>query len=422
MKALGGLLNCCTQSIAPGETNGKWWETVATRMRERWSRFAQCDTDEEEEGSHANMLEGAGNASLNEGFTSPIESLIGGGSPLECGSPPSMREIQDEFKDFARTEIRPRLSWYCDEDEFDLAAAKEIGNCYYLGDYCQSSILGVCIDKRQRHCCFNSPMTKMIRAHLHERNIVSMGTAKQPRCGGISLQQMASLDLSQLDTEDLEGRMVSSGIIPDWASFGTNPNINLEDLFTGSGSLIGNEGRLPVSERTDARLSGTEAGAARETISDSVEPLLPEETTGYLMTAGEVSFTQGYVVEKRGNRYRDIDIEVTRSGGEGAVSVRIDPTGPNAPRAGGFDIYLAPQRLYWGHGDRTSRFVRVRLYKDSTWVPAGRTEPDQTEQVHFQFTLSEPVGGVEISPIANMEFVVQPRMCLSPRTGEIEPC
>lgn len=419
MKALGGLLNCCTQNVSPEETNRAWWESFQENMRERWTNASACGQNEDEEGSHANMLEGAGNASLNEGFTSMFENLSGGGESLQCGGQPMMEQVNAEFVTYTRNEIRPRLSWYCDEDEFDLASAKEIGNCYYLGDYCQTSILGVCIDKRQRHCCFNSPMTKMIRAQLHERNIVSMGTAKRPRCEGISIMQLAQMNLAQMDTEDLEGRMVSAGIIPDMMEISQMPG--LEDLMTGSGSLIGNEGRQTVSQRTNERLDETNPGAARRDIAESVEGLLPPTSTPYLLTPGEISFTQGHVIDKRG-RTRRIYLDVTRTGGQGAVSADFAVTGPNAQRAEGYDIYAPPQTVYWGHGDTRTKQIMIWLYAYTTWTHPGSTEADQTERVEFTFELTNPQGGATITPMATMDYIVQPNKCLNPQSGLIEDC
>lgn len=420
MKALGGLLNCCTQNVSPQETNQKWWETFQTRMRERWANVEMCSADEQEQGAYSNMLDGAGNASLNEGFTSMFENLAGGGTPMECGPQPTMEQVNGEYVDYTRQEIRPRLSWYCDEDEFDLASAKEIGNCYYLGDYCQTSILGVCIDKRQRHCCFNSPMTKMIRGQLHEQGIVSMGTAKQPRCGGISIYQMAQMNLSSMDTEDLEGRMVAAGIVPDLLEMSQMPG--LEDLMTGTGSLIGNgEDRQTVSQRTNERLEQTTPGDARTDIGESIEHLIPETSTPYLLTPGEISFALGYRQEKRQRTRREY-IKVTRTGGEGAVSARFEITSANYERASGFDIYVEPTTLYWGHGDTGVREIPIWIYAFTTWIPPGHTEADHTETVTFEFSLLDPQGGATIAPIGRMELVVQPQRCLNTTTGMLEEC
>ena len=421
MKALGGTLNCCTQPVKPEDANEKWWERFAS-MREKFAGLKACSADEDEEGGWANMQDGAGMGSFLESFTSRIENLAGGGDAPECEGDMTMKNVNDLFMQERRGEVRPNLSWYCDEDEFDLASAKEAGNCYYLGDYCQTRILGVCIDKRQRHCCFNSPMSKMIRGYMHEQGIISMGTAKDPKCDGISIMQMANIDLSRMNMNELEGRIVDSGIMPNITELLGN-DIDLEDLFTGTGSLINNDGRVSLSTRTEANLVATDPIATQDSATESAEHLIPQNPTVEVRTPGEISFTQRYRTVKRGKVTRRLDIDMVRTGGDGPVSVDLVLT-TNFDRAMAGDIITSPEavRIFWADNDTRTKSYTVQIPAWVYWVYPGLTEPDQSEEVPFRFELWNPTGGATVYPTGVFDLIVKPRFCYNPNTGELDDC
>ena len=191
--------------------------------------------------------------------------------------------------------------------------------------------------------------------------------------------------------------------------------------MTGSGSLIGNDGRQTVSQRTNERLEQTNPEAARESIRGSIEGLLPATSTPNLLTPGEISFAQGYVVHKRGLT-RQVYIDLTRTGGQGAVSAYFNVAGPNWQRATGYDIYVPAQTVSWADGDTRTKRIPIWLYAQSSWLVPGSTEADQTTEVPFTFQLFNPFGGATVFPIGRMEFIVQPNKCRNPSTGVIEDC
>lgn len=403
MKALGGILNCCTKIVAPQETNEKWWEIFTTQMQERWSRFESCEVDQDEQGAHIDMIEDAGNASLNNDFTSAGENLTGGGEALECGEMPTMEDVNNQYNEYTQTQIRPRLAWFCDEDEFELATQKEVGNCVYLGDYCQSSIFGVCIDKRQRHCCFNSPMTKMMRQQLNDLMGITLGTAKNPQCDGITIDQLQRLDFNRMDTTDLEGRMVDAGAVPDLlgleeaAAAGTN----LDDLLTGTNSLINNDGRKSLEERTQERVAATEPKAARDSITESVEHLVPEQATPQEAAPGDISFVQSRIVTAR-DRWRVVrlPIELTRTGYQGQVTTRLQVRAEGEVEN---TTFQAPtyMTVSWGHGDTSTKKVTLYIYALS-WPDVPQ------QQTRIWLDLIDLTGGATAFPRPSVEVVISP--------------
>jgi hypothetical protein len=399
MRALGGLLNCCTKQT-PNQMNADWWAQMMEQMRKNWTGVGACATPGAADPGNApgGGWEALGlnpsNASLNMGLTSLLENLNGGGSTPQCEGVESarMETVTDNFIQQAKTDIMPNLGWFCDEDEFELAAKKKLGNCHYLGTYCQSSVFGICIDRRQRHCCFNSPMSRMIRENLAEQGVARFGTAKRPTCQGISIADFAQLNPSDLDFEDIEGRMVESGVVGDWMT------LNGQDLIerlTGSMSTIGNAGRLDVDERTLARLGGIDGQAVLDGVTAEVMATLPSTARPSTPTAGRISFVQGTVWAARGGR---VEITVGRDGGQGAVSVRV--VAVNGTAVQGTDFLLsAPITLSWGNGDTSARIVTL---------PALRTDPRTSVQKEFDLRLESPSGGASLGASSRAIVIVRP--------------
>lgn len=105
----------------------------------------------------------------------------------------------------------------CDSQDMETGMLRGSGMCHEIGDYCSSSILGVCIQKARGHCCFNTRLGRIIqeqgRPQLQSFNAIGWGTPKQPYCRGFTAQEFQALDFSRMDLSeyyaDIEGRAQS---------------------------------------------------------------------------------------------------------------------------------------------------------------------------------------------------------------------
>lgn len=305
-----------------------------------------------------------------------------------------MEDVMKSFMGTMKSEYFPKLSWYCDSDEKELAALKETGNCTYLGDYCRKKVLGFCIDKRQRHCCFNSPMTRMIREKLRDMGIKGMGSAKSPDCSGVSPQDFAQMNTDELDTGDLEARMLAGGMFPDLASI-LGGSTNLLELFTGTGSNI-NDDRVNSLDRTNAQLDGTNPGGAVASIEEIMGGQVTEPSSVTGTVPGDVSFTTGFRSVRHGSLdEKEVRVGVVRNGNAAGVSVSVVAASISASQ--GVDFTFAPQTLSWGAGDGAVKDVVLRIRK------AGRTAP-----VSLELRLQSPTGGAGIRPTGVIQIDIQP--------------
>ena len=101
----------------------------------------------------------------------------------------------------------------CEEEEMDMGMMILQRQCFEIGDkYCSKKALGVCIMKRQDHCCYTSMLARIIM----EQAYPMMG--KDPiveECAGISITEVGDLDWDAINLDEWIAAMVASGIMLD---------------------------------------------------------------------------------------------------------------------------------------------------------------------------------------------------------------
>jgi conjugal transfer mating pair stabilization protein TraN len=136
-----------------------------------------------------------------------------------------------------------QIIWECETPEFELAAKKTTKSCQYLGSYCKDRVLGVCIEKRESFCCFNSPLSRIINAQVRPQIGVPYGDIRNPNCGGLTMDQIASIDWTQIDLSEWTAILTTNSMMPD-------VNTMTLDSLTGSGNAFNMVD--PDTQRLDA--------------------------------------------------------------------------------------------------------------------------------------------------------------------------
>jgi conjugal transfer mating pair stabilization protein TraN len=106
----------------------------------------------------------------------------------------------------------------CDQAEQILAMKKDTRLCHSVGSYCSSKIpiIGVCIEKTESYCCFNSRLARLINEQ--GRGQVGRGWrgAETPDCSGFTIAQLQSLDFSRMDLSEFYAEIAPT--LPDNAA------------------------------------------------------------------------------------------------------------------------------------------------------------------------------------------------------------
>lgn len=150
-----------------------------------------------------------------------------------------------------------QIIWACEKEEFELNAQKQLKNCHQVGSYCNSKVLGVCIEKRESYCCFNSPLSRIIQEQARPQLGLSWGTPKEPDCRGITTDEIQRIDWSQINLDEWLGLLAQTGHLPSESS------VNIDNL-TGAGSNFNVGTRMNTTQRAQERVGGIDVDKARK--------------------------------------------------------------------------------------------------------------------------------------------------------------
>jgi len=85
----------------------------------------------------------------------------------------------------------------CDPNEQTMQLKRGQNLCVYLDTYCSSKVLGVCVERKEQHCCFNSVLAKLI----NRQGRAQLGLPMD-QCGGFTQAQLQALDFSRIDLSE----------------------------------------------------------------------------------------------------------------------------------------------------------------------------------------------------------------------------
>lgn len=341
-RGYAGLVDCCGRTQT--DAHELYWS-----IYQRVTRDRQASQLSEEDGQSAYELwqeGGAGYDSLSNPFTSLRENVMGGSDrPVEAVT----MTIWEEFIARAREEIRPSLSpsWMCSDSEFDLAIQREVDMCSYAGTYCSQRVLGACLKRRESYCCYNSPMSKALRASAEPGGELQHGDAKNADCSGLQIEELDRINWDAIDFTRLAGNMAEGGAFDR-----ANDPANAEANYTGSGqSGAMAQGRQSLGDRSMERLDSFDGDSTRQSIGQDVASRDYRAKTQAQSGPARLSFTSGTT---RGQAGRPIIVSVGRQGSSGPASAQVTVVG-GSPETAGF----WQETLYWGAGDTTSRSVTL---------------------------------------------------------------
>ena len=342
MKALGGLLNCCKKT--PPNQAPTFWKFLEDHLRKTSNAQGQEDSeDEDPEGAWKNLLAGGmpSQEDLMKSLTSNMESLLGGGST--GGGDDTDSSIQNAynlFKQHEIKEVKPKLAWYCDSDEFELAVGKQIGTCTHLGSFCQTKVLGMCVIKKDRYCCFNSPITRILREQLDRTGVADLGTAKRPNCAGITFEQMSRISMESVDEGEIIGRMHQGEFLPNMTNMASMDFSEMEALLDGARSALGDTTRQSPSSRNEDRLGQIDTAGSYTSIENSqagyrpgenTDPWTAHNSTVSFATVGEHTLAPG----------QGLQLPVDRDGDAGGEVVLRLVAGASSTGVAGRDYVIA---------------------------------------------------------------------------------
>lgn len=218
-KKLGGIFNCCSKKVQKGVTNNEWMPNVVMSVGSEAIRWVgsnymydilfAADAPDLMFMAAENII--PLDASLDFapsvwGVTMGYSSL---GAPANAlaswGAGSGKMFISfDPYSFAAAVAMQMIMQWaQCDEDEQILSVKRGANLCNNVGSYCSDKVFGVCIEKTESYCCYNSKIARIINTNGRSQLGMGYGSAKHPDCSGFTVEQLQMLDFSEMNFSEM---------------------------------------------------------------------------------------------------------------------------------------------------------------------------------------------------------------------------
>lgn len=119
----------------------------------------------------------------------------------------------------------------CSREEMLLHQKDVQGLCAYVGTYCSSSFLGVCLTKRKVYCCFESKLSRILQEQGRAQLNKPWDKPKTEQCLGFTIDEFARLDLSKMDFSEVYAEFTDAARLPDELQAATQIQQKIEDYY-----------------------------------------------------------------------------------------------------------------------------------------------------------------------------------------------
>ncbi|MEQ4672448.1 conjugal transfer protein TraN [Providencia manganoxydans] len=104
---------------------------------------------------------------------------------------------------------------HCDSEEKALGKAKQRKLSVYVGSYCSNKVLGVCLQKKEAYCVFDSKLAKIVQEQGRGWQLgIGFGSAKHSDCRGITIDELQAIEFDRLNFADFYADLEAGTDIP----------------------------------------------------------------------------------------------------------------------------------------------------------------------------------------------------------------
>lgn len=104
----------------------------------------------------------------------------------------------------------------CNSDEMAIGKAKAKKVTVSLGERCDHSVLGVCVQKSQVYCVFGGKLARIIQEQGRRDQLgVGFGNGNSPNCSGITVPQLQGIDFDRINFSDFYEDLMANQKVPD---------------------------------------------------------------------------------------------------------------------------------------------------------------------------------------------------------------
>ena len=151
----------------------------------------------------------AAGAVVADGAFNPTFSFFGASFQVSAAGGIQITAF-DPYSAMAQIMIMLIQEWLsCDQEENMMGMKRGQNLCVYVDSYCAKDGVGVCVEMKERHCCFNSKLSKIINRQGREQLGMPLNT-----CAGLSSDQIQAIDFSRVDFSEFIADVVPRDVPP----------------------------------------------------------------------------------------------------------------------------------------------------------------------------------------------------------------
>ncbi|MGX9838931.1 type-F conjugative transfer system mating-pair stabilization protein TraN [Enterobacter dykesii] len=103
----------------------------------------------------------------------------------------------------------------CNTEEKALAEAKKRKLSIYVGSYCAHKVLGVCLEKKEGYCQFESKLAKIIQDQGRRGQLgIGFGSGSSPDCRGLTVPELQRLNFDNINFADFYDDLENGATLP----------------------------------------------------------------------------------------------------------------------------------------------------------------------------------------------------------------
>ena len=130
---------------------------------------------------------------------------------------------------YTMTKLIIQITNKCEDEEFELAAKREMKTCHKVGSYSESKFLGLSSMEYNSYCCFSSPLSRILQVQVRQQLKTGWGSAEHPDCSGVTPETLQAVDWDRIDLSEWLALLKLQNKLPE-LNADTLKQLNLETL------------------------------------------------------------------------------------------------------------------------------------------------------------------------------------------------
>ena len=153
---------------------------------------------------------------------------------------------------YTMTKLIIQITHKCEDEEFELAAKREMKTCHKVGSYSESKLSGISGMEYNSYCCFNSPLSRILQVQIRLQLKIGWGSAEHLDCSGITPETLQAVDWNRIDLGEWLALLKLQNKLPE-LNADTLKQLNLEILTEKDSRLDFDEHREDSLKRLKVR-------------------------------------------------------------------------------------------------------------------------------------------------------------------------